>query len=162
MKKKKFGNPEAPSEEMSLQITSMADIFTIILVFLLKSYATGLSNVTPSQGVLLPEAKAQEQMKDALKIEILQDSVLVDQKLTVPLRDFSFTGEGEPGENGKSEEIFQALLKQRKNKTGVEQEDSHLLLLADQRTPYATLKRVMNSAASAGFVDLQLAVVQAD
>ena len=34
------------SGDMALQITSMADIFTIILVFLLKSFATGSLNTT--------------------------------------------------------------------------------------------------------------------
>jgi len=171
VKKKKFTTNADQNEDMSLQITSMADIFTIILVFLLKSYSTGVSNVSPSQGVLLPEAKAQPQMKDALKVEILKDSVLVDQKPAVGLKNFAFTdaapkatsATGETGATGGdvSAEISKALMAQRKNMTGNEI-DSHLLLLADQRTPYATLRRVMNSAASAGFVDLQLAVVQAD
>jgi biopolymer transport protein ExbD len=168
MKKKKFTTNVDQNEDMSLQITSMADIFTIILVFLLKSYSTGVSNVSPSQGVLLPEAKAQPQMKDALKVEILKDSVLVDQKPAVTLKNFTFTDgatkeapETGPTGGDVSAEISKALMAQRKNMTGNEI-DSHLLLLADQRTPYATLRRVMNSAASAGFVDLQLAVVQAD
>jgi biopolymer transport protein ExbD len=169
-KKKKFTNDADQNEDMSLQVTSMADIFTIILVFLLKSYSTGVSNISPSQGVLLPEAKAQPQMKDALKVEILRDSVLVDQKQAVSLKNFSFINSDAnavlakeaPATGGDvSAEISKALMAQRKNMTGNEI-DSHLLLLADQRTPYATLRRVMNSAASAGFVDLQLAVVQAD
>lgn len=146
---------------MSLQITSMADIFTIILVFLLKSYSTGLATVSPSQGVLLPEASAQTQMKDALKVEILRDAVMVDAKATVSLKNFSFPGSAADAPNAKSEEVYDALLGSRKRMKG-NMTDSHLLLLADQRTPYATLKKVMNSAASAGFVDLQLAVVQAD
>ena len=160
-KKKKFGSDQVQSEEMSLQITSMADIFTIILVFLLKTYSTGLANVTPSQGVLLPEASAQPQMKDALKVEILRDAVMVDAKAAVPLKNFSFPGSNAEAANSKSDEVYDALLGSRKRMSG-DKTDSHLLLLADQRTPYATLKKVMNSAASAGFVDLQLAVVQAD
>jgi len=163
-KKKKFSNEADQNEEMSLQITSMADIFMIILVFLLKSYSTGLSNVSPSQGVILPEARAQALMKDALKVEILKDSVLVDQKPAVSLKNFAFTDAAKDPTASSGEtsaEISKLLMAQRKNMAGNEV-DSHLLLLADQRTPYATLRRVMNSAASAGFVDLQLAVVQAD
>ena len=54
------------SEEMSLQITSMADIFVIILVFLLKSYATSSVNVNPMAGMSLPEAHAGDAPIEAL------------------------------------------------------------------------------------------------
>lgn len=149
------------NEEMVLQITSMADIFTIILVFLLKSYSSGLSTVTPGQGVVLPEANGQAQYKDALKIEIVHDSVLVDQKEAASLRNFVFPGNSALDATAKSEEVYRALMDERK-KMSRSAADSHLLVLADQRTPYATLKKVMNSAATAGFVDLELAVVRAD
>jgi len=152
-KKSKFSAADEQNEEVTLQITSMADIFTIILVFLLKSYSAGIANVSASQGVMLPEAKGQANYRDALKIEILKDSVLVDQKSEVNLKNYVFPAD--------SDGVTRALLKFRKHlKAGTE--DSHLLLLADQHTPYATLKKVMDSAASAGYVDLQLAVVQAD
>ena len=157
MKKKKFCTHDQPSEDVSLQITSMADIFTIILVFLLKSSSTGLADVVPTQGVVLPEAAAQAHMKDALKIEILKDSVLVDQHPTVGLKDFMFADTP-----GQSEKIVQALTRvQHRHSSATGTPESHVLLFADERVPYATLKRVMNSAAVAGYVDLELAVVQA-
>jgi len=37
--------------------------------------------------------------------------------------------------------------------------ESNLLVMADERTPYATLEKVLASAAQAGFVDLQLVVI---
>lgn len=116
-----------------------------------------MSNVTASQGMLLPEAKAQSKYKEALKIEILKDSILVDQKSVARLKNFEI----QKASGSKSEEVYQALLNVRK-RLKMEVADSHLLLLADKRTPYMTLKDVMNSAASAGFVDLQLAVVQSE
>lgn len=154
--KSKFAAEGEQSEEMSLQITSMADIFTIILVFLLKSYSTSLVTVAPSQDVLLPEAQAEPheaKVPDALKIEILRDTVLVDQKPTVKLKNFVLA------ESPPVDLVYQSLLGQRKKMIG-NMTDSHLLVLADRRTPYATIKQVMASAANAGFVDLQLAVVE--
>ena len=55
--------------EMSLQITSMADIFTIILVFLLKTTASGINTVSPN-GANLPLARGREIVQDTLKMEI--------------------------------------------------------------------------------------------
>lgn len=59
-KKNPFLKKKKSSEEMTIQITSMADIFTIILVFLLKSYSTSAVNITPSNGLKLPTAQAAE------------------------------------------------------------------------------------------------------
>jgi biopolymer transport protein ExbD len=149
----RFRSEPEPTEEVSLQITSMADIFMILLVFLLKSYATGLASVSASQGVVLPEAHGRGVYQDALKVEILRDSVLVDQKAAARLRDFAFLG---------AEDGISRALQAERGRTKGDAADSQLLLLADRRTPYATLKRVMGAAAGAGFADLHLAVVQGD
>jgi hypothetical protein len=55
---------------MALQITSMADIFTILLVFLLKSYSTGALDIAPSKGMKLPEVQLATGSVEALKVEV--------------------------------------------------------------------------------------------
>ena len=50
--------PRRPEINDSLQITSMMDAFTIILVFLLKSYSTEAIAVQPSEQLQLPFAAA--------------------------------------------------------------------------------------------------------
>lgn len=144
------------SEEMSLQITSMADVFTIILVFLLKSTATGIASVSPT-GANLPVAGGSELTKDALKIEVSRDVVTVDDKSVLNLVNFDVPIT-EVIENGMSQSVYQALMEKRKNKQEANS-NSELLVLADENTPYSTLKTVLASAANSGFVDLQLVVV---
>ena len=148
------------NEEMALQITSMADIFTIILVFLLKSYSTGISNLAPTGDMTLPESKAEASFKDTLRIEINRDAITVDQTAVTVLKNFS-AGIEDLEAGGKSASVYKALMQERTRKSMTGSESS-LLVMADQKTPFATLKSVVNSAASAGFVDLQLVVVQAD
>jgi biopolymer transport protein ExbD len=156
--KKKFLRKSSLNEEMSLQITSMADIFTIILVFLLKSYSMGLTSISPSKGLVLPEATAGDPTKETIKVEISSDSILVDQKPVVALKDFEFPI-NELREQGMSQALYQALLSQRKQQN-LTDADSTILLLADEKTPFSTLKSVMASAANTGFVDLKLVVVE--
>ena len=76
------------SEDLSLQITSMADIFMILLVFLLKNYSTTLTNISPVQGTRLPVAHSDTALKDTLKVEISKDSILIDQKPIISLNNF--------------------------------------------------------------------------
>lgn len=151
-KKRKKG-----SEEMSLQITSMADIFTIILVFLLKTTASGINTINPA-GAKLPMANGAEITKDTLKLEISRDSVLLDDKAVLSLTNFELPIT-ELQEGGMSQTVYQEFMKKRTTK----QEDtsnSALLVLADEDVPYSTLKTVLGSAANTGFVDLQLVVIE--
>jgi biopolymer transport protein ExbD len=59
-----------PDLEAKLDITSMMDIFTIILVFLLKSYSTESIAVQPSDQLQLPMSSAITMPEIAVKITI--------------------------------------------------------------------------------------------
>lgn len=145
--------------EFSLQITSMADIFMILLVFLLKSYATSITNIAPTSHMALPEVSTAAGIpKDSLKIEVSRDGVTVDDKPALTLHDFMFTAEELAA--GESSPTIARLLQAERKKTPDPNLESALVVMADEGTPYSTIKRVVASAASAGFVDLQLLVVQ--
>jgi biopolymer transport protein ExbD len=165
MIKNRFSSKKRVSDEMSLQITSMADIFTIILVFLLKSYATSAINVTPSQGTVLPVAQGSETQVEALKIEISQGGIQVEQKPVTALQDFHF-GKGDLLENGSSTSLNKVLEGERKRQEMISKAntdvkaDAKILVIADQKTPYSTIKSVLASAAINGYTDFKLAVVR--
>lgn len=155
LKKKK-----KPSGDMALQITSMADIFMILLVFLLKSYSTTVNSLAPTTDIKLPIAASQEQLKESLKLEVGESAILIDEKPIVTLKNFEFFP-GEVPEGGMSGPLYKALFEQRKKLPNPNLEP-HLLVMADQRVPYETIKRVLAAAAHSGFVDLQLVVVAAN
>ena len=161
MKKSFLKKRKKSSGDVALQITSMADIFMILLVFLLKSYASSVSNVAPTAHISLPEiSKTKGEVKDTLKVEIADNIVLIDTKPAATLKNFEFEPT-EDGPGGISPAVLKILNEQRKLRPEPNM-DSSLIVMADQQTPYATIKRVVASAASAGFVDLQLVVVQND
>jgi biopolymer transport protein ExbD len=164
-KKQKFGKRKLGNEDMSLQITSMADIFIILLVFLLKSFATGAVNLTPTKGMMLPEASAGDASVDALKIEISQDAVQVEGNPVTSLKEFKFDT-GELLTNGSSQSLGKALDRERQRQLLIAKANSDVkvdpkvLIVADQRAPYSTVKAVLASAALNGYTDFKLAVVK--
>lgn len=155
------------SQEMALQITSMADIFTILLVFLLKSFASGAVNVSPSAGTLLPEAHAGETAVEALKVEISEKAVLVEGQPVTELSAFRFPAKDLQG-NGSSKQLSLALEKERQRQLLIAKAntdvkvDPKILIVSDQRVPYVTVKSVLASAALNGYTDFKLAVVKGD
>lgn len=155
-----FKKKKKPSGDMSLQITSMADIFMILLVFLLKSYSTSVNSLAPTTDIKLPIASSQDELKESLKLEIGQTAILIDEKPIVTLKNFEFFP-GEVPENGMSGPLYKALFEQRK-KIPNPNVEPHLMVMADEKVPYETIKRVLAAAAYSGFVELQLVVVSAN
>lgn len=164
MRKRRCRVSRSP-EEMSLQITSMADIFTIILVFLLKTYSTSLTSISPSSAVTLPEARSSDNLVEALKLEISPHVILLDGTPVTALNNFRFD-RGDLEANGTSRSLNTALLKVPKPNAEAPQDPNvpHqlLLVLADEKTPYSIIHSVMDSAQASGFDAFKLAVVEGD
>lgn len=162
-----FPKKHRPSDEMSLQITSMADIFTILLVFLLKSFSTSSVDLTPSAGITLPTGAGEATHYEALKVEIGPTGVVLENAPAVALKDFAWAS-GELETNGSLRALNAALEKARKRQLLIAEKnssvkiDSKVLIVADQKTPYSTIKAVLASLAVNGFTDFKLAVVKAD
>lgn len=150
---------------MALQITSMADIFIIVLVFLLKSFATGSLAVTPSPGLRLPQAITDDSAVRALTVEISESSVQIENQVVSLLSEFKFRPQ-DIRSDGVVTKLDLALFTERKRQELISQSnsdvanDSNILIVADQRTPYATIKSVLASAAIHGFTDFKLVVVK--
>lgn len=139
--------------QMTLQITSMADIFMIILVFLLKSYGTGAIDVMPSPGVAMPQAIPLSAPAEGLKLEVAESSVRLEGEPVTAVTHFGFAS-ADLAATGESRSLVAALENKKREKPG-----SQVIVLADRRAPYSTIKAILASAAVSGFTDFKLAVV---
>ncbi|HEX9975595.1 MAG TPA: biopolymer transporter ExbD [bacterium] len=64
--------------KVSVNLTSMMDMFTIILVFLLKSYSTEGSLIQPSDFLTLPTSTIEQSPEVALDVVISKEWVMVN------------------------------------------------------------------------------------
>lgn len=166
-RKRAFVPKRTAGQDVALQITSMADIFTILLVFLLKSFAGGDLTISPTQGLQLPVAATEATSAPALTIEISESAVQVENKFIDGLSRFHFDTKDLLA-SGIPNRLNEELDKQRKRQDLIAKSnsdvkpDSKLLVVADQRTPYITLKRVISTAALHGFNEPKLVVMVRD
>lgn len=156
MFKKSFLPTLARNEQMTLQITSMADIFVIILVFLLKSYSVEGLPYEPSLAVNPPTANGRLEKTDATKVEISSAAVALGGQPVTSMKDFRFKA-GDVDSDGASQTLRKALAQMRPKAVGGAK-GPRLIVVADEGAPYETIKAVLASAASEGFLDIQLAV----
>ena len=171
MRANRFLKRSAMKQDMELQITSMADIFTILLVFLLKSFSTSVTSISPSNEITLPSAKGGDEMVDVLKIEITPTVITLDDKPVTQLQSFRFE-QSDIEVNRTSRSLNQSLIKEKKRREQARAISSvadpsdgstdtrKLMVLADEKTPYAILKSVLTSAANVGFIDFKLVVIE--
>ena len=165
MRKNVFLKKRPPlATEMSLQITSMADIFIIILVFLLKSYSSGNLALNTSKGVELPSASLSDSPVEALKVEISENSILIENDPAAIIKNYTFY-KADLQQDGSSKSLDLILSKERKRQLIIVKSnarvkiDSRIIVIADKKVPYSTIKTVLASAAVNGYTDFKLAVI---
>lgn len=151
--------------ELALQITSLADIFIIVLVFLLKSYSAGLNdmeNVQIPAEIVLPSVVEGGIAKTGLKIEVSESQVNVGGERASALSRFRFY----PGDlnndlrrGGTSKSLTGALKRARQDEPQTD-EKPRVWVIADYRVPYATIQTVLASAAMNGYEDFKLVVTR--
>lgn len=154
----KIGNKRKKSSgDISLNITAMADIFVVLLVFLLKSYASGAMVVSPTAELELPMAINQSEPVEAMKVEISKDHLVVEGESILELKDFKFPS-GDLLPVGISKRLFEVLKEKKGDVDGDASPSNKVIILADKGTPYAALKVILTSAAGSGLTDFKMAV----
>ena len=71
------------NKAMALSITSMMDMFTIILVFLLKSFGSSSSSINMSENIKLPISDTVKAPDELITIIVNKDSVILDENVIV-------------------------------------------------------------------------------
>ena len=162
--------------EGALSITSMMDMMTIILVFLLKSYQTEDVSVAPSDDLQIPISSAQKSPKLAVNVVVSRKDIVVDGAWVLDLeRSISAeTGAEEiiVPEADKRGQLISKLydLMLEKAETAKElgartgQEDfefkGEVLLQVDKRMPFSVVREVMFTAGQAKFGNFRFVVIK--
>jgi biopolymer transport protein ExbD len=142
-------------------MTPMVDVMTILLVFLIQSFATEPQNININLSLRPPESTATETMEPAARVIVTADAILVEDKEVVKLADLDIKKGGQV-EIGP---VRDALLDRADHLRALEQMggrpfDGKLLLVAHQTTPYSLITSVLFTAGQAKFGEYKLVVMQ--
>ena len=143
-----------------IKMTSMMDILTVLLLFLLKSFVVDAGIVTPPPDVELPQSSSEESPKEALVVAISGEAILVGAQ---PVTTVAEALHGDdlligPLEAKLVEELdrMDEIAAQR----GREPEEGQVTIQGDRDIEYQLLQRVMYTCSSAGFGRMALAVIK--
>lgn len=158
-------NKRIPSG-FKLQITSMVDMFVIILVFLIKSYSTSPVNPSMSDNLVLPSSTSFVNPEDVLKLVVAKDGIFVEDKRVVEFKDGQLTAADiDRADPQFIASLFKELDEKAKKTQGIAEKnetvefEGKVLMQADKDLPYDMLKKVMYTSMLAGYAEMKLAVV---
>lgn len=146
-------------KKVTLNLTSMIDMFTILIVFLLKSYSAEGQFITISDSLTLPQSISETSVELHLDIIISSDAILVDgdpvhEIGTNPMTD----GSPIPKLVDRLSDHMEYSLAIR----GTTGEEMEINIQADAATPALLLQKVMASCGAAGYGIQNLAVIKTE
>ena len=148
------------SNEVKLNITSMMDMFTIILVFLLKSFSTEGQLVTPATGLLLPTSTIEHTAKEALSVKISSDKIVVENNIVIDSEEYKKTL------NQKEfmiQKLYDALIEfsdesKKSSEMFGKKFSGEITIQGDIAIPYKLLTRIMYTCGQSGYPNMNLIV----
>ena len=147
----------------TLMLTSLLDMFTIILIFLIVSFEAEDQEFKLDPGLKLPESTARSRIKPAANVAITMKGIKVQEEQVIALSNGIPSADDFDEEKGyfpKLVEILERVLSARQNSVSLDGDEMIVMLQADRGLTYRTLYMVMRSAGEAGFDKYRLTVMK--
>ena len=140
-----------------MNLTSLMDVFTILVFFLLVNSGS-VEILDAPKDIALPESRVESKPRETVIISISAEDILVQGKLVAFVDDVL---------NDKSAAIepISARLAQLKESvigtsTASVAASQEVTILADRSVPFTVIKTVMSTCTSQGYENVSLAVIQ--
>ena len=145
------------AKTVKMNLTSLMDVFTILVFFLLVNSASTEVLETPKQ-ITLPASVVEAKPRETVVIFISAREVTVQGEIVALVEDIRST------EMQNIAPIGQALAKVNGNIIGINTqaiaESREVTILADRSVPFSVVKKVMSTCTGQGFEKISLAVLQ--
>ena len=140
-----------------LLLTSLMDIFTI-LVFFLLFHSSGSDVQEPPKDIHLPESVIESKPRETVEITVSTDAVIVQGRAVIS------TSELLDAEAETVAEITERLEQLERNIIGISTktvvDSKEVTILADKTIPFRALKKIMSTCTGSGYGRISLAVIQ--
>jgi biopolymer transport protein ExbD len=146
-----------------LMLTSMMDMFTIILIFLLFSFSENPETLRLKKDLELPRSTAEAGYQKAIQIELSKHELRLNDEVLAEVRDHRIIGLSP--DDLTSSTLYQRLKTKRSEQSagatdGAPGQAPHILFLCDKFHSFKTINNVIKTAGMAGYPNFQFAVLE--
>ena len=140
-----------------MNLTSLMDVFTILVFFLLVNSGSVEILDAPKE-VTLPESRVQTKPRETVVIFVSPEEVLVQGQSVAMVTDIL------DGVSGSTDPITARLAELKQNVVGPSTlavaGSLEVTILADKSVPFIVIKRIMSTCTGEGYENVSLAVIQ--
>lgn len=141
----------------ALNLTSLMDVFTILVFFLLANSSSSEVLSTPKQ-IILPDSVVETKPRETVVIMVSPDRVLVQGEVAVATTDLlGSTDEIIHGITDRLDHLKDNIIGTSTKTVAKSQE---ITILADKTIPFRVLKKIMATCTASGYGKISLAVIQ--
>jgi len=171
-KKRKRAKRVAASEVTDLNLIPIMGLFTAMVLYLLKSYASDPVNIQPGPETRLPSSTSKLSPQDALQVAITEKVILVGDKMVARVENGRVGAEykknNDPAQlfieplhdaleaEAEKKKMFASFNKDKKEM----QFKGMLTIIADKRVPFRLLTEVLYTAGQAEYGSYKFAVLK--
>ncbi len=144
----------------TLSLTALMDVFTIILLFLLKSYSAEGDIMSIDSKLVLPVSTATEITRTSLLLQVTPDDIIVEGEKVISVKEAS------AGKEMLVEPLYEKLNEIAKRTEYIARSNKALdftgliVIQGDKRIPFRLLEKVMYTSGQAGYNGISLAVTK--
>ena len=140
-----------------MNLTSLMDVFTILVFFLLVNSGS-VELVEAPKNITLPEARVESKPRETVVIFISAKDVLVQGELVARVDDILEEREGTIDLiNARLAELKENIVGRSTLTVAASQE---VTILADKSVPFVVIRKIMSTCTDEGYENVSLAVIQ--
>ncbi len=148
--------------EAKLNLNSMMDMFTIILLFLLKTYSTEGQLISPSRYLELPTSTIQQHPEVGLDLVVSKNLILVNDEVVAEMEQVR-QNDPKAVANGIITPLFEKLRYYATQAKKIESEygvkfSGKITIQGDKDLSYADLVKVMRTCGASDYPNMRLVV----
>ncbi len=140
-----------------MNLTSLMDVFTILVFFLLVNSGS-VELVEAPKNVKLPESRVETKPRETVVIFVSPEDVLVQGKIVARVDDIL------EGQAGTFDPLTSRLAELKDNVIGPSTlsvaGSLEVTILADKSVPFVVIRRIMTTCTDEGYENVSLAVIQ--
>jgi len=142
---------------VGLNLTSLMDVFTILVFFLLANSSSSEVLTTPKQ-LVLPDSVVETKPRETVVVMVSSEAVLVQGEMAIGTVDLlDSTDDLVPAITEKLDHLDRNIIGISTKNIANSKE---ITILADKTIPFRALKKIMSTCTASGYGRISLAVIQ--
>ncbi len=153
--------------EAGVNITSLMDVLTTLLFFLITSFNVNSVTVDTPDKIQLPESVVKAQGEEAITVSLSKNGIWFGGQMVAKVSSFSFSPKDIADDKRTLIPLQNFLTKELKKKYAFFKDvgdlsklpPNRIIIQADKEMPFSLVKLMLHTSAATGYADYQFIVV---